>query len=357
MTATCVTLGLGWPATPTLTGDALGWPEDARRRAVASGRGTETADVAGNPTGGRGGDVTPDTSRDDTALDTALAPAGVSRGTSSAGNARALRRPLKTRVMVVANQKGGVGKTTTAVNVAAALAQGGLRVLLIDLDPQGNASTAFAIATSDRRRGSYDVMTGAVRLADVELQSGDVPGVFVVPASIDLAGAEIELVALDQREFRLRNALQAHFAGLDAASRYDFVLIDCPPSLGLLTLNALAAAEELLVPVQCEYYALEGLSQLLRTVSTVRDHVNPSLRVGAIVLTMYDARTRLAAGVADEVRAHFGAVVLETAIPRSVRISEAPSYGQTVLSYDPGSVGAAAYRAAADELAEQKETL
>ena len=267
-----------------------------------------------------------------------------------------LPRPPQTRVLVVANQKGGVGKTTTTVNLAAALAQSGQRVLVVDLDPQGNASTALAVEHDEGVPSSYDVLTGRLDFAQVTVECPDVPNVFVVPATIDLAGAEIELVSLVARETRLRKALDRYLdAEATAGRRYDYVLIDCPPSLGLLTVNALAAARELLIPVQCEYYALEGLTQLLRTVESIREHLNPSLRVGAILLTMYDGRTRLAAGVADEVRRHFADAVLETAIPRSVRISEAPSYGQTVLTYDPGSPGSRSYLEAASELAAQTQ--
>ncbi len=263
-----------------------------------------------------------------------------------------LPRPDRTRVMVVANQKGGVGKTTTTVNLAAALAQHGLRVLVVDLDPQGNASTALNI---DHHRGTpstYDAVVDGRPLADVVRPSPDVANLFVVPATIDLAGAEIELVSLVARESRLRRAIHAHPQVFGVGEdRLDYVLIDCPPSLGLLTLNALVAADEVLIPIQAEYYALEGLGQLLETVEMVRQHLNPDLAVSTIVLTMYDARTRLAAGVADEVREHFGEQVLRTAIPRSVRISEAPSYGQTVMTYDPGSSGALSYLEAAREMA------
>ena len=263
-----------------------------------------------------------------------------------------LPRPSRTRVMVVANQKGGVGKTTSAVNLAAALAQGGLRVLVIDLDPQGNASTALAI---DHHRGTpstYDALVEGRPLAEVVQPSPQIDGLFVVPATIDLAGAEIELVSMVAREGRLRRAIHAHPQVFGTGEdRLDYVLIDCPPSLGLLTLNALVAGDEMLIPIQAEYYALEGLGQLLETVEMVKAHLNPDLRVSTIVLTMYDARTRLSAGVADEVREHFAGQVLRTAIPRSVRISEAPSYGQTVMTYDPGSPGALSYLEAAREMA------
>ncbi|HET7174072.1 MAG TPA: AAA family ATPase [Nocardioidaceae bacterium] len=262
-----------------------------------------------------------------------------------------VRRPAETRVLVVANQKGGVGKTTTAVNVAAALAQRGLRVLVVDLDPQGNASTALSIPHSEGTPSVYDVLIGGKPLREVMSPCEEVPGLDVVPASIDLAGAEIELVSMVARETRLRRALHTLLAdATQSGSRYDYVFLDCPPSLGLLTVNALTVAGHLLVPIQCEYYALEGLSALLRTIDSIKEHLNADLRVGAIVLTMYDGRTRLAAAVADEVRGHFGRLVLATAIPRSVRISEAPSYGQTVMTYDPSSVGSLCYLQAASEL-------
>ncbi len=267
-----------------------------------------------------------------------------------------LARPDRARVLVVANQKGGVGKTTTAVNLAAGLAQQGMRVLVVDLDPQGNASTALSIAHTEGTPGTYQVLVDGAPIGDVLAESPDLPGLFVVPATIDLAGAEIELVSLVARENRLRRALDTHLADAEARdARYDYVFIDCPPSLGLLTVNALSASRELLIPIQCEYYALEGVSALLRTIEQIREHLNPQLQVGAVVLTMYDSRTRLAAGVADEVRRHFGDIVLDTAIPRSVRISEAPSYGQTVITYDPGSTGALCYLQAARELARQTE--
>ncbi len=264
-------------------------------------------------------------------------------------------RPESTRVLVVANQKGGVGKTTTTVNLAAALAQLGQRVLVVDLDPQGNASTALGV---EHRRGvasTYDALVDGEPLADLVSPCADVPGLFVVPATIDLAGAEIELVSLVARENRLRTAITGHPLVGDAASagddRYDFLFVDCPPSLGLLTLNALVAGREMLIPIQAEYYALEGLGQLLETVEMVKAHLNPALVVSTILVTMYDARTRLASGVAAEVREHFGEQVLRTTIPRSVRVSEAPSYGQTVMTYDPASPGALSYLEAAREMA------
>jgi chromosome partitioning protein len=268
-----------------------------------------------------------------------------------------LPRPERTRVMVVANQKGGVGKTTTTVNMAAGLAQHGLRVLVVDLDPQGNASTALAIEHHRGTPSTYDAVVEGTPLVDVVQESTEVPGLFVVPATIDLAGAEIELVSMVARESRLRKALHAHPQVFgEGEDRIDYVLIDCPPSLGLLTLNALVAGDEMLIPIQAEYYALEGLGQLIETVEMVKAHLNPGLEVSTILLTMYDARTRLSAGVAEEVRAHFGDQVLRTAIPRSVRISEAPSYGQTVMTYDPGSPGALSYLEAAREMAFRAST-
>ena len=256
-----------------------------------------------------------------------------------------------TRVIAVANQKGGVGKTTTTVNIAAALALSGKSVLVVDLDPQGNASTALGIEHTEGTPNVYDVVTGEQSLGTIVQECPDISGLSGAPATIDLAGAEIELVAGDGREYRLRRAIDGYLATLHAGgSTCDYVLIDCPPSLGLLTLNGLVAAREVLLPIQCEYYALEGLSQLLRTVDMVSSHLNPDLRVSAIVLTMYDGRTRLASQVVHEVRTHFGERVLDTVVPRSVRVSEAPSYGQTVLTYDANSPGSLAYREVAEQL-------
>ena len=256
-----------------------------------------------------------------------------------------------TRVIAVANQKGGVGKTTTTVNIAAALALSGKSVLVVDLDPQGNASTALGIEHAEGTPNVYDVLTGEQPLDTIVQECPDISGLSGAPATIDLAGAEIELVAGDGREYRLRQAIDGYLATLDArGATCDYVLIDCPPSLGLLTLNGLVAAREVLLPIQCEYYALEGLSQLLRTLDMVSSHLNPDLRVSAIVLTMYDGRTRLASQVVHEVRTHFGERVLDTVVPRSVRVSEAPSYGQTVLTYDANSPGSLAYREVAEQL-------
>jgi len=263
-----------------------------------------------------------------------------------------LPRPDRPRVMVVANQKGGVGKTTTTVNVAAALAQHGMRVLVVDLDPQGNASTALSVEHHRGTPSSYDVLVDGAPIADVVQAHADIPGLQVVPATIDLAGAEIELVSVVARESRLRKALAGHPPlSAEGDDRIDYVLIDCPPSLGLLTLNALVAGEEMFIPIQAEYYALEGLGQLVETVEMVRTHLNQGLEISTILITMYDSRTNLAAGVAHEVREHFRDVVLRTTIPRSVRVSEAPSYGQSVMTYDPGSPGALSYLEAAREMA------
>jgi chromosome partitioning protein len=261
--------------------------------------------------------------------------------------------PDSTRVVTVANQKGGVGKTTTTVNLAAALAQSGLSVLVIDVDPQGNASTALGIDHHSEVPSVYDVLVDGRPLAEVVQPCQDVPGLLCAPATIDLAGAEIELVSMVARESRLLRALRAYLAqrDRDGQPRLDYVLIDCPPSLGLLTVNAFVAAPEVMIPIQCEYYALEGLSQLLKNVELIQAHLNPDLHVSTILLTMYDARTRLAADVATQVRQHFPGITLRANIPRSVRISEAPSHGQTVMTYDPGSSGALSYLEAAKELA------
>lgn len=258
----------------------------------------------------------------------------------------------KTRVLTISNQKGGVGKTTTTVNMAAALGALGARVLVIDLDPQGNASTALGVPHTADIPSVYDVLIDEFPLAEIIQTSPESPNLLCAPSTIHLAGAEIELVSQVAREHRLRTALDAYLAA--TPDRVDFVLIDCPPSLGLLTINAFTAAGELMIPIQCEYYALEGLSQLLGSIQMIQKHLNPELHLSTILLTMYDGRTRLAQQVADEVRSHFPAEVLSTVIPRSVRISEAPSFGQTVIAYDPQSVGSVSYREAAVELVQRE---
>src|SRR5690349_8497376 len=257
-------------------------------------------------------------------------------------------RPPQTRVMTVANQKGGVGKTTSTVNLAAALALHGLRVCVIDLDPQGNASTALGVDHPVGTPSIYDVLLGGRPLADVAQQTEFAPTLTCVPATLDLAGADIELTSQVAREYRLQRAVTAY---LEQGDPPDYVFVDCPPSLGLLTLNALVAAREVLIPIQCEYYALEGLAQLLNTVELVRAHLNPALQVSTVLLTMYDSRTRLADQVAAEVRDHFTDLVLSPTIPRNVRVSEAPGFGQTVMTYDAGSRGAIGYLEAAHEIA------
>jgi chromosome partitioning protein len=252
----------------------------------------------------------------------------------------------KTRTLAIANQKGGVGKTTTAINLATALAGSGQQVLLIDLDPQGNASTGLGVDRAQGLHGTYAGLVDGTPLLDLALPTA-VPGLSIIPADSDLAGAEIELVSTDRREHRLRTAINAILAGNNAL---DFVLIDCPPSLGLLTLNGLVAADSVLVPLQCEFFALEGISQLMRTIERVRQALNPRLRLQGIVLTMYDRRNNLSDLVADDVRSFFGEQVYETVIPRNVRVSEAPSHGKPVLLYDFRSPGSQAYVRLAAEL-------
>jgi chromosome partitioning protein len=259
--------------------------------------------------------------------------------------------PNRIRVITIANQKGGVGKTTSTVNLGVALALYGLRTLVIDLDPQGNASTALGVEHTVGTPSVYDALVGDSSLGEVVHPTTASPKLLCVPATIDLAGAEIELVSVVAREHRLRRAIEAYVHALPPEQRPHYVLIDCPPSLGLLTLNALVAGDEVLIPIQCEYYALEGLGQLLRNVELVKAHLNGELNVSTILLTMYDGRTKLADQVAAEVREHFKATVLQAVIPRSVRVSEAPGYGQSVMQYDPGSRGATSYLDAAREIA------
>ena len=247
------------------------------------------------------------------------------------------------RVISIANQKGGVGKTTTAVNLGAALAEIGYRVLVVDLDPQGNATTGLGISHRNVEGSIYDVIMNDTPVDDC-VEPTSVKNLFVCPATIDLAGAEIELVPAFSRELKLKRALQG------ARDDYDFTLIDCPPSLGLLTVNGLAASDDVIVPIQCEYYALEGLGQLLRNVALVKSNLNPELEVRGIVLTMYDSRTRLAVQVEQEVREHFGSKVYRTVVPRTVRISEAPSFGEPIIVFDPASRGSVAYRELAKEV-------
>ena len=284
--------------------------------------------------------------------DTPLAAAAASAWQMTHGTMAALPRPDSPRIVVIANQKGGVGKTTSTVNLAAALALQHLHVLVVDLDPQGNASTALRVEHHVDVPNIDHVIVDGVPMVDVVVPAPDIAGLWCAPASIDLAGAEISLVPMVARETRLARALQEYLIAHSArhGRPIDVVLIDCPPSLGLLTVNAFVAGREVLIPVQCEYYALEGLGQLLTSVELIRAHLNPELHVSHLMLTMVDARTNLSAEVAAQVREHFGDLVLPTAIPRSVRVSEAPSHQQTVITYDPGSPGSRAYVRAAAEI-------
>ena len=258
----------------------------------------------------------------------------------------AMAKPASTRIFTVANQKGGVGKTTTTVNIAAALSMGGLRVLVIDLDPQGNASTALGVPHRDTA-GIYDVLMGDSPATSVIQKVSGFPSLDCIPSNSSLANAEVNLVSMVARELRLKEAI------VEISLNYDYIFIDCPPSLGLLTINALAAARELLIPIQTEYYALEGLSQLLETYGIVKKRLNADLDLSTIVLTMFDGRTRLSNDVAANVRAHFPKELIDIPIPRAVRVSEAPSYNQTVMTYDPLSPGAIAYMQVAREIAER----
>jgi chromosome partitioning protein len=258
----------------------------------------------------------------------------------------AMAKPASTRIFTVANQKGGVGKTTTTVNIAAALSMGGLRVLVIDLDPQGNASTALGVEHR-QAAGVNEVLMGDAQISEVIQKVAGFPALDCVPSNTSLANAEINLVSMVARELQLKAAID------EISANYDYIFIDCPPSLGLLTINAFAGSKELLIPIQTEYYALEGLSQLLETYSVVKKRLNPSLNLSTIVLTMFDGRTRLSNDVAANVRAHFPAELIDIPIPRAVRVSEAPSYNQTVMTYDPLSPGAIAYMQVAREIAER----
>ena len=251
------------------------------------------------------------------------------------------------RIIAIANQKGGVGKTTTSVNLATSLSACNRRVLLVDFDPQGNASTGLGINPKDRQVNSYRLITGEVSIWDA-IKPSSVPGLDIIASVVDLSAAEVELTAVDRREFQLLDALKL------ATKSYDYIIIDCPPSLGLLTVNALCAAHRVLVPLQCEFYALEGLSQLLRTIETVRAGLNPQLAIQGVVLTMYDSRNKLSEQVANDVRQHLGTMVYHTVIPRNVRVSEAPSFGKPVLMYDLNCAGSQAYVALAAELLDQE---
>jgi len=285
--------------------------------------------------------------------DTPLATAAAAAVYVRRGLKGTFAKPKSTRIITIVNQKGGVGKTTSAVNLAAAMGLAGLKVLVIDLDPQGNASTAFGIDHYEDASGSFDVLLDGASIASMMTQAQGFDSLWVLPATLDLAGADIELittVAEGKRPFLLKTALSQFLA----EHEMDYIFIDCPPSLGLLTINALAAVKEVLIPIQCEFYALEGVQQLLRTIEFVKERINPELEVSTILLTMYNSTTNLSSSVVEEVRGYFGKKVLATVIPRSTYVAEAPSFGQSVMTYDPGSTGAVAYLAAAREITERK---
>jgi len=343
--------GVSVETTPADTGGAL----EASGTAVAASSGREARDEVGEPVDEQVVEERVVVEESATVEDVDKAPVvgsppvlperdtrGVAAEEGEVERGPYVPRPVP-RIMAVANQKGGVGKTTTAVNLGAGLAELGYRVLVVDLDPQGNATTGLGIDARSFEHSMYDVLMRDVPLEDA-VEPTSMKNLFVAPATIDLAGAEIELVPSFSRELKLRKALEAVYGD------FEFVLIDCPPSLGLITVNGLAAADEVLVPIQCEYYALEGLGQLLRNVHLVQANLNEKLDVSTIVLTMYDARTKLAEQVADEVRLHFGNKVCRNVIPRTVRISEAPSFGQPITVFDPTSRGAIAYRELAKEV-------